>query len=90
MVLVFAFAQEVYWAGVAATFIMGLGTALTVAGIATLAVAAKSLAVRLASYESRGGVLALRGLEFAGAGVIVLFGAFLLAGYMATERMFGV
>jgi len=90
LVLVFAFAQEVYWAGVAATFIMGLGTALTVAAIATLAVAAKGLAARLAGRESRGGVLALRGLEFAGAGVIVLFGAFLLAGYMATERMFGV
>ena len=90
MVLVFAFAQEVYWAGVAATFIMGLGTALTVAAIATLAVAAKGLAARLAGRESRGGTLALRGLEFAGAGVIVLFGAFLLMGYMATERMFGV
>jgi ABC-type nickel/cobalt efflux system permease component RcnA len=90
LVLVFAFAQEVYWAGVAATFLMGLGTALTVAAIATLAVAAKGLAARLAHRESRGGVLALRGLEFAGAGVIVLFGAFLLMGYMATERMFGV
>jgi nickel/cobalt exporter len=90
LVLVFAFAQEVYWAGVAATLIMGLGTALTVAAIATLAVAAKGLAARLAHRESRGGILALRGLEFAGAGVIVLFGAFLLMGFMATERMFGV
>ncbi len=90
LVLVFALAQEVYWAGVAATFIMGLGTALTVAAIATLAVAAKGLAARLARRESRGGLLALLGLEFAGAGVIVLFGAFLLRGYMATERMFGV
>jgi nickel/cobalt exporter len=90
LVLVFAFAQEVYWAGVASTFIMGLGTALTVAAIATLAVAAKGLAVRLARRESRGGILALRGLEFAGAGVIVLFGTVLLMGYMATERMFGV
>jgi nickel/cobalt exporter len=67
-----------------------LGTALTVAAIATLAVAAKGLAVRLARRESRGGILALRGLEFAGAGVIVLFGTVLLMGYMATERMFGV
>jgi nickel/cobalt transporter (NicO) family protein len=90
LVLVFAFAQDVYGAGVAATFIMGLGTALTVAAIATLAVAAKGLAARLARRESRGGILALRGLEFAGAGVIVMFGAFLLMGFMATERMFGV
>jgi nickel/cobalt exporter len=90
LVLVFAFAQGVYWAGVIATFVMGLGTALTVAAIATLAVVAKGLAARLAGRESRRGMLALRGLEFAGAGVIVLFGAFLLMGYMATERMFGV
>ena len=38
IVLVFALAQGLFWAGVAATFVMGLGTAITVAAIATLAV----------------------------------------------------
>ena len=38
LVLVFALAQGMFWAGVAATFVMGLGTAITVAAIATLAV----------------------------------------------------
>ena len=35
LVLVFALAQGLFWAGVVATFIMGLGTAITVAVIAT-------------------------------------------------------
>ena len=38
IVLVFALAQGLFWIGVASTFAMGLGTAITVAAIATLAV----------------------------------------------------
>ena len=34
LVLVFALAQGLFWAGIAATFVMGLGTAITVATIA--------------------------------------------------------
>ena len=41
IVLVFALAQGLFWAGVASTFVMGLGTAITVAAIATLAVGAR-------------------------------------------------
>ena len=48
LVLVFALAQGMLWAGVAATFVMGLGTAITVAAIATLAVGARALAGRFA------------------------------------------
>ena len=44
LVLVFALAQGMLWAGVAATFVMGLGTAITVAAIATVAVGARELA----------------------------------------------
>ena len=36
LVLVFTLAQGLFWAGVVATFVMGLGTAITVATIATL------------------------------------------------------
>ncbi len=36
LVLVFALTQGVFWAGVAATFAMALGTAITVAMLATL------------------------------------------------------
>src|SRR5499433_1397418 len=42
LVLVFALAQGLLWAGVAATFVMGLGTAITVAVIATIAIGARS------------------------------------------------
>jgi nickel/cobalt exporter len=90
IVLVFALAQGLFWVGVASTFAMGLGTAITVAGIATLAVAARGLAGRLAKAKPGGGMLLLRGLEAGAAAVIVVFGALLLAGYLVSERLMGV
>ena len=90
IVLVFALAQGIFWIGVASTFVMGLGTAITVAAIATLAVAARELAGRLAKAKPGVGVILLRGLETAAALVIVLFGAALLTGYLASERLLGV
>lgn len=87
LVLVFALAQGMLWAGVAATFVMALGTAITVAAIATLAVAARDLAQRFAGSRSGYGMLAMRGLETAAAFVILAFGAMLLIGYLASERL---
>jgi nickel/cobalt exporter len=49
IVLVFALAQGLFWAGIISTFVMGFGTAITVATIATLAVGAKALAKRVLS-----------------------------------------
>jgi nickel/cobalt exporter len=88
IVLVFALSQGLFWTGVAATFAMGLGTAITVATLATLAVAARSLATRLAGDGRGFGMLALRGLELAAALAIIVVGLLLLTGYMASERMF--
>jgi len=90
LVLVFALAQGLFWAGVVSTFIMGLGTAITVAAIATLAVSAKALAGRFARVHSGYGMLAMRGIEVAASLVIIAFGALLLTGYMVSERMIGV
>jgi nickel/cobalt exporter len=90
LVLVFALAQGIFWAGVAATFVMGLGTAITVAAIATLTVFATGVAARLAATRTGYGSLALRGVEVAAAAVVLIFGLALLAGYMATERMVGI
>jgi nickel/cobalt transporter (NicO) family protein len=90
IVLVFALAQGLFWIGVASTFVMGLGTAITVAAIATLAVGARGLAGRLAKAKPGAGVIILRGVETAAALVIVLFGAVLLTGYLASERLMGV
>jgi ABC-type nickel/cobalt efflux system permease component RcnA len=87
LVLVFALAQGLFWAGIAATFLMGLGTAITVAAIAVLAVSAKDVARRLSGTREGGGVLIMRGVEFAAASLVLLFGAGLLSGYLLAERV---
>jgi nickel/cobalt exporter len=87
LVLVFALAQGLFWAGIAATFVMGLGTAITVATIAVLAVSAKDLAQRLSAGREAGGTLIMRGIEFGAAGLVLLFGLGLLFGYLAAERV---
>jgi len=87
LVLVFALAQGLFWAGIAATFAMGIGTAITVAAIATLAVSARSVAQRLSAGRDGGGTLFMRGLEFGAAGLVLLFGLGLLFGYLAAERV---
>src|SRR5262249_38368551 len=90
IVLVFALAQGLFWIGVASTFVMGLGTAITVAIIATLAVGARGLAGRLAKTKPGAGMIIVRGLETAAALVIVMFGVALLTGYVVSERLMGV
>jgi ABC-type nickel/cobalt efflux system permease component RcnA len=87
LVLVFALAQGMFWAGIAATFVMGLGTAITVAAIAVIAVSAKDLARRLSAGREGGGALVMRGVEFGAAGLVLLFGVGLLLGYIAAERV---
>jgi nickel/cobalt exporter len=90
IVLVFALAQSMFWTGVASTFVMGLGTAITVSVIATIAVGARGLAGRLAKAKPGAGLLLLRGAETAAAAFIIVFGVLLLMGYMVSERMIGV
>jgi nickel/cobalt transporter (NicO) family protein len=87
LVLVFALAQGLFWAGVAATFVMGLGTAITVTAIALMALSAKDVARRLSGARDGGGALIMRGVEFGAAGLVLLFGVGLLFGYLAAERV---
>ena len=87
IVLVFALAQGLFWAGVASTFVMGVGTAITVAAIATLAVAAKAAAKRFAAARNGYGSLILRGVEVGAALAVMAFGVLMLTGTMASERM---
>ena len=89
LVLVFALAQGLFWAGVVSTFVMGLGTAITVAAIATIAVGAKAWAGRFAGTRSGYGMLAMRGIEVGAAVVIMAFGALLLTGYMVSGCAIG-
>jgi nickel/cobalt exporter len=87
IVLIFALAQDLFWTGAAATLVMGLGTAITVAAIATLAVGARNIASRIAKVQSGLGTLMMRAIEVGAAALIVAFGALLLAGYMASEQL---
>jgi ABC-type nickel/cobalt efflux system permease component RcnA len=80
VVLVFALAQGVFWAGIASTFLMALGTALTVAALAVLAVGAKDIARRLAGGDDRRAGRLMLGLELLAALFITLLGAALFAG----------
>lgn len=87
LVLVFALAQGLFWAGVAATLVMGLGTAITVATIAVLTVSAKGIAARLAVGREGRGILVMRGVELGAAALVLLLGVGLLLGYVAAERV---
>jgi nickel/cobalt exporter len=87
LVLVFALAQGLFWAGIAATFAMGIGTAITVAAIAVLAVSAGGVARRLSGASDGSGALIMRGIEFAAAGLVLLFGVGLLTGYLFAEPL---
>jgi nickel/cobalt exporter len=90
IVLVFSLAQGLFWAGIVSTFIMGLGTAITVAAIASVAIGAKAWARRFAQTRSGYGTLVMRGIEVTAAAAIIAFGALLLTGYVASERMVGM
>lgn len=83
IVLVFALAQGIFWAGVASTFLMALGTGLTIAILAAMAVGAKGLAVRLARGDSRRGGRIMLVLELCGALAVTGFGLVLLGGALA-------
>jgi nickel/cobalt exporter len=79
LVLVFALAQGIFAAGIAAAFAMSAGTAITTGALAALAVFAKSLAQRFAGAETRA-LKIVRGLEFAAALAVLLLGLGLLTG----------
>lgn len=78
VVLVFALSQGVLLAGIAAVFLMGLGTAITVAALASLAVGAKGLAGRLSKVDSQLGEIVLWWLELLAAIGVFAFGLILL------------
>jgi len=83
LVLVFALAQGIFIAGVAATFAMSMGTAITTGALAAMAVLAKGLAVRFLGEGSERGVLAVRALELVAAILVFLLGVSLLTGSLA-------
>lgn len=80
LILVFGASQGMLAAGIAATLAMALGTALTTGALASLAVFAKALALRLAGGRGRAGALAVGGLELMAAAFVLVLGLALVLG----------
>jgi nickel/cobalt transporter (NicO) family protein len=83
IILVFALSQGLFAIGVAATFVMAVGTGIAVAALATLAVSAKGLAVRFAGAGSGRAAQVVRGFEILAALAVLLLGLLLLGGALA-------
>jgi nickel/cobalt exporter len=80
LVLVFAMAQGLFAAGVAAAFAMAIGTAVATGALAWIAVFAKAAAMRLAAGDNSRLALVAKGFEFAAALAVLAFGVALLLG----------
>ena len=78
VVLVFALSQGLLPAGIAAVFLMGAGTAITVAVLATLAVTAKGLARRIGGVDNPVTAAVVWWVELAGAAAVLAFGVLLV------------
>ena len=88
LVLVFAVTQGLFWAGVAATFAMAFGTAITVAVLATLALGSRELALKLGGANGRWANAVWTTCSIGGAVVIFLFGALLFTASLGPARPF--
>jgi ABC-type nickel/cobalt efflux system permease component RcnA len=84
IVLVFALSQGVFAAGIAATFAMALGTALTTSAIAAFAVFFKTMALKVAGGRGASGAIAIASLELLAAAFVLVLGASLLYGLWAS------
>ncbi len=78
IVLTFAFLNGLWLGGILSVFAMSLGTAITVAALATLAVTAKNWAVALAG-DGRAGNAVHSVIEIGGAALVMVLGLTLLA-----------
>lgn len=80
LVLVFALAQGIFLAGIAAAFAMAAGTALTTGALAAAAVLAKGLAIRLMGEGGGKALVLVRVLELVAALLVLLLGVILFTG----------
>jgi ABC-type nickel/cobalt efflux system permease component RcnA len=86
LALIFANLAGIYWAGIASTFVMALGTAITVSIIAALAVYSRTIAMRLAARDRLWLDRVAFGLKLAGGAAIAAFGGILFWGSLWTTR----
>jgi ABC-type nickel/cobalt efflux system permease component RcnA len=88
IVLTFAFLNGLWAAGVASVIAMSIGTAITVSALATAAVLAKNVAVRLAGGGRVSGAIQST-FEIGGALLVFLFGLALLAASLQGVHLTG-
>jgi nickel/cobalt transporter (NicO) family protein len=88
LVLVFALTQGLFWAGVAATFAMALGTAITVTALATLALGSRELALKLGGTNSTWTNMVWSTCAIGGATIILLFGVLMFTASLGPARPF--
>jgi nickel/cobalt exporter len=79
LVMTFALLNGLVLGGVLSVLAMALGTAITVSVLASLAVGAKGLALRLSGPGSRRAGMVASGIEIGAALLVILLGALLLA-----------
>jgi ABC-type nickel/cobalt efflux system permease component RcnA len=86
LVLVFALAQGLFWAGVGATFAMALGTAITVSALAVMAVGSRDLALRFAGSRWTTGIYDVAAVG--GSLLVMLLGAGLFLSSLGPAKPF--
>jgi len=88
LVLVFALTQGLFWAGVAATFAMALGTGITVSVLATLALGSRELALKLGGTNSAWASMVWTTCAIGGPTIILLFGLLMFMASLGPARPF--
>ena len=88
LVLIFALTQGMFWAGVAATFAMAIGTAITVAALATLALGSRELVLKLGGRSGAFANAVWTICALGGSALILLLGATLFVASLGPARPF--
>lgn len=88
LVLIFALTQGLFWAGVAATFAMAFGTAITVAALASLALGSRELALKLGGTSGAWANGVWTACAIGGAALILFMGTAMFAASLGPERPF--
>jgi nickel/cobalt transporter (NicO) family protein len=88
VVLVFALTQGLFWAGIAATFAMSIGTAVTVAAIALFALSWREMALKLGGRQGAWASAVWTVCGLGGSLLIIVFGSVLFMVSMGPARPF--
>lgn len=88
LVLVFALSQNLFWAGIASTFAMALGTAIAVSSLAALTLGSKKLALHYAQGDLVWFDRVSSGLAILGALLVFVIGVLFFTASLGPARPF--